>query len=498
MAGGDGPAPAAAVRRPGPRMRIAGSGEDRPAPPLAGRGPQRDGPAREEDEPLADQRPPDERRGPVDRLRGEGARPERAVRRVAHALGPRFRPRSGGPPGTPDLVLFARREVVLVHGCSRHRHPGRRRAALRAAGPGRPSRRPETTPGIAPRRGTRPGAMTRAVEDPSFTGSTGFERRQVEAVGGGPRRGARSRRHHAIRPQGRPPPPEPPSRLGRHRRPRRRGRYRIRHSGRGGIGAHLSVRRGSRGAGPRRRAVAPIGRRRGDAGCARSRCRRGARDPGPGAAHSSADSSGRDGPEPRRSRPRPRRGSRSASRGPPSDPCRVASSCAEGYPRRIDATAHRTRGRSFGEAVTPRRTRHPSGSTRAVPPARSARMAVPARSALRPASDRRRRTPSPQIRRPPGALGAGPGTALHPPPRPRRVRAPSGPIADRCSQPFVEERVHLRMPREDVLDRLAGRLDDHRQAQRVVDEARAVVDRLPGEARAQEGRRCPRPRRRRR
>lgn len=46
------------------------------------------------------------------------------VRRVAHALGFRYRLHAPDLPGRPDLVFRTRRKVIFVHGCFWHRHPG--------------------------------------------------------------------------------------------------------------------------------------------------------------------------------------------------------------------------------------------------------------------------------------------------------------------------------------------------------------------------------------
>ena len=62
------------------------------------------------------------------RVRGKDTKPEMVVRRVAHALGYRFRLHRRDLPGSPDLVFPNRRKVIFVHGCFWHRHPGCRRA----------------------------------------------------------------------------------------------------------------------------------------------------------------------------------------------------------------------------------------------------------------------------------------------------------------------------------------------------------------------------------
>jgi DNA mismatch endonuclease (patch repair protein) len=56
------------------------------------------------------------------RIRGKNSKPEMTVRRVAHALGFRFRLHRKDLPGSPDLVFPRLRKVVFVHGCFWHRH----------------------------------------------------------------------------------------------------------------------------------------------------------------------------------------------------------------------------------------------------------------------------------------------------------------------------------------------------------------------------------------
>ena len=56
-------------------------------------------------------------------VRGKDTKPELVVRRLAHALGYRFRLHRKDLPGKPDLVFPSRRAVVFVHGCFWHRHP---------------------------------------------------------------------------------------------------------------------------------------------------------------------------------------------------------------------------------------------------------------------------------------------------------------------------------------------------------------------------------------
>lgn len=56
------------------------------------------------------------------RIKSRGTRPELTVRRLAHALGYRFRLHRRDLPGSPDLVFPSKRKVVFVHGCFWHRH----------------------------------------------------------------------------------------------------------------------------------------------------------------------------------------------------------------------------------------------------------------------------------------------------------------------------------------------------------------------------------------
>ncbi|SDR09149.1 T/G mismatch-specific endonuclease [Rhizobiales bacterium GAS113] len=57
-------------------------------------------------------------------IRKKDTAPELLVRRAVHGLGYRFRLHSRDLPGSPDLVLPRHRQVILVHGCFWHQHPG--------------------------------------------------------------------------------------------------------------------------------------------------------------------------------------------------------------------------------------------------------------------------------------------------------------------------------------------------------------------------------------
>lgn len=63
------------------------------------------------------------------RVRGKDTKPELVVRRLAHALGYRFRLHRPDLPGHPDIVFPSKRKIVFVHGCFWHRHQACQRAS---------------------------------------------------------------------------------------------------------------------------------------------------------------------------------------------------------------------------------------------------------------------------------------------------------------------------------------------------------------------------------
>lgn len=65
---------------------------------------------------------PEQRSERMSRVRGKDTRPELRVRRLAHALGYRYRLHRRDLPGRPDLTFAGRRKVIFVHGCFWHRH----------------------------------------------------------------------------------------------------------------------------------------------------------------------------------------------------------------------------------------------------------------------------------------------------------------------------------------------------------------------------------------
>jgi DNA mismatch endonuclease, patch repair protein len=54
--------------------------------------------------------------------RSRNTKPELAVRRLLWALGYRYRVHRRDLPGTPDIVLGARKKAIFVHGCFWHQH----------------------------------------------------------------------------------------------------------------------------------------------------------------------------------------------------------------------------------------------------------------------------------------------------------------------------------------------------------------------------------------
>lgn len=65
---------------------------------------------------------PEQRRLNMSRIRSRNTKPELQLRRALHGAGFRYRLHDKSLPGTPDMVLSARRAVVFVHGCFWHGH----------------------------------------------------------------------------------------------------------------------------------------------------------------------------------------------------------------------------------------------------------------------------------------------------------------------------------------------------------------------------------------
>jgi DNA mismatch endonuclease (patch repair protein) len=84
---------------------------------------------------MPDSLTPEERSEHMRRIRKTDTKPEVRVRRVAHALGYRFRLHRRDLPGTPDLVFPRLRKAILVHGCFWHQHEGCRLARMPKARP---------------------------------------------------------------------------------------------------------------------------------------------------------------------------------------------------------------------------------------------------------------------------------------------------------------------------------------------------------------------------
>ena len=65
---------------------------------------------------------PEKRSAVMAAVKGKNTKPEVTVRKLAHALGYRFRLHRKDLPGSPDLVFPGRKAVIFVHGCFWHGH----------------------------------------------------------------------------------------------------------------------------------------------------------------------------------------------------------------------------------------------------------------------------------------------------------------------------------------------------------------------------------------
>jgi DNA mismatch endonuclease, patch repair protein len=75
---------------------------------------------------------PEQRSRVMARVRATDTGPERRVRKMAHAMGLRFRLHRKDLKGSPDIVFPKHRVAIFVHGCFWHRHPGCKRATMPA------------------------------------------------------------------------------------------------------------------------------------------------------------------------------------------------------------------------------------------------------------------------------------------------------------------------------------------------------------------------------
>ena len=72
--------------------------------------------------PMVDNLSPEQRRHCMANIRSKNTKAEVTVRKVAHALGYRFRLHRENLPGKPDLVFPRFSKVIFVHGCFWHSH----------------------------------------------------------------------------------------------------------------------------------------------------------------------------------------------------------------------------------------------------------------------------------------------------------------------------------------------------------------------------------------
>lgn len=71
---------------------------------------------------MTDRLDPERRRRVMQRVKGKNTLPEMTVRSMLHKMGFRFRVNRKDLPGTPDIVIAARRLALFVHGCYWHGH----------------------------------------------------------------------------------------------------------------------------------------------------------------------------------------------------------------------------------------------------------------------------------------------------------------------------------------------------------------------------------------
>lgn len=71
----------------------------------------------------------------MSRVKSKNTTPEMRVRRMAHAMGLRFRLHRKDLPGKPDLVFPKLKLAIFVHGCFWHRHPGCPKASMPKTNP---------------------------------------------------------------------------------------------------------------------------------------------------------------------------------------------------------------------------------------------------------------------------------------------------------------------------------------------------------------------------
>ncbi len=71
---------------------------------------------------MADHLTPEKRSWNMRQIKSRDTSPEKAVRKILHELGYRYRLNRKNLPGCPDIVLPKYKTVIFVHGCFWHRH----------------------------------------------------------------------------------------------------------------------------------------------------------------------------------------------------------------------------------------------------------------------------------------------------------------------------------------------------------------------------------------
>lgn len=71
---------------------------------------------------MADVLTPEQRHKCMASIKGKNTKPELVVRKLAHAMGFRYRLHAKNLPGKPDMVFPRLGKIIFVHGCFWHMH----------------------------------------------------------------------------------------------------------------------------------------------------------------------------------------------------------------------------------------------------------------------------------------------------------------------------------------------------------------------------------------
>jgi DNA mismatch endonuclease (patch repair protein) len=76
---------------------------------------------------------PEQRSALMAKVSGKDTKPELVVRKLAHAMGFRYRLHRKDLPGRPDLIFPKQKLALFVHGCFWHRHEGCKKCSTPAS-----------------------------------------------------------------------------------------------------------------------------------------------------------------------------------------------------------------------------------------------------------------------------------------------------------------------------------------------------------------------------